>query len=91
MRFKVGDRVRVNPSHEVIVAMNRANVTGKGYLPGRICGEPTDFSTIGVITSVSPPNNVHDEDIAGVRWDNPRWGQWYYNTQYLVQAFRAGF
>lgn len=85
MEFKKGDRVRINPT--TYKQADKRAATGRGFLPrrGSDLGRAADFSAAGTVIGFGNHRCPH------VRWDDPKWGVWYYDTEYLMPLSTAGF
>lgn len=84
MEFKKGDRVRINPT--TYKQADKRAATGRRFLPGRWgdLGRAADFSATGTVVGFG-------RRCPHIRWDNPRWGTWHYDTEYLMLLSVAGF
>lgn len=85
MEFKKGDRVRVNPT--TYERLYEYAATGKGFLPGRMgrSERAVDFSAIGTVIGFGTHQCPY------VRWDDYRWGLWFYDAEFLMPVSTAGF
>lgn len=84
-KLKYGDRVMVTKSLAAIADADRRGLTGRGYLPGRGHGtRPIDFSAQGRVRAFS-------DGCVAVRWDNPRYGDYWYRPEYLMPLCSGGF
>lgn len=86
MKFKPGDRVTVIRLPAAIAYADKCHLLGQAYLPGRGCNcrDPIDFSAQGCVRAI-------DNGFVAVRWDNPRYGEYWYSAGYLMPLCSGGF
>lgn len=85
MKFKPGDHVTVTKSLVAIADADRRLFLGRELLPGRgRSAAPIDLSAQGCVQAI-------DHGCVAVRWDNPRYGEYWYRAEYLMPLCGGGF